>query len=38
MEALKYCLLWTGPDEWAPRRGQRIQLLQQIKGKDGTTA
>ena len=33
-EALKYCLLWTGPDEWAPRR-ELSKLLAKKLGNQG---
>lgn len=34
-EALKYCLLWTGPDEWAPRRELSKLLAKKLNNKGG---
>lgn len=34
-EALKYCLLWTGPDEWAPRRELSKLLAKKLGNKGG---
>ena len=34
-EALKYCLLWTGPDEWAPRRELSKLLAKKLNNQGG---
>jgi ABC-type sugar transport system substrate-binding protein len=34
-EALRYCLLWTGPDEWAPRRELSKLLAKKLGNKGG---
>lgn len=34
-DALKYCLLWTGPDEWAPRRELSKILAKKLGNKGG---
>lgn len=34
-EALKYCLFWTGPDEWAPRRELSKLLAAKLGTKGG---
>lgn len=34
-EALKYCLCWTGPDEWAPRRELSKLLAEELDYKGG---
>ncbi|MBN1836837.1 MAG: sugar ABC transporter substrate-binding protein [Spirochaetales bacterium] len=34
-EALRYCLLWTGPDEWAPRRELSKLLAEKLNYKGG---
>jgi ABC-type sugar transport system substrate-binding protein len=34
-EALKYCILWTGPDEWAPRRELSKLLAKKLNNQGG---
>jgi ABC-type sugar transport system substrate-binding protein len=34
-EGLKYCLLWTGPDEWAPRRELSKLLAKKLNYEGG---